>query len=296
MKILLTIPHFYEAQADPRHASQYRDPRPRLEALSACLANIHVHFGRSQCVFDIEQHVAYPINQPHAHEVDVVICTTQGKHLLSQLALPTGSFIHCETHAEPMHLGFECQAVLRDRRDRYDVYGYLEDDLILHDPWLFAKIGWFNKAVGDTCVLQPNRYESAPLGAAHKVYVDGNLPRGATERFQNVREYPEVKGDFMGTSLRFVRPLNPHSGCYFLNAAQLAHWLGRPWFLDRDSSFIGPLESAATLGIMRTFRVYKPAPDCAGFLEIQHFGTGFACQVGNDYPMLDAPPTTISPA
>jgi hypothetical protein len=26
---------------------------------------------------------------------------------------------------------------------------------------------------------------------------------------------------------------------------------------------------------MRTFRVYKPAQESAGFLEIEHFGTGF---------------------
>ncbi|HEU5118961.1 MAG TPA: hypothetical protein VFT74_20390 [Isosphaeraceae bacterium] len=31
-----------------------------------------------------------------------------------------------------------------------------------------------------------------------------------------------------------------------------------------------PLESAATLGIIRTFRTYKPARECAGFLEVRH--------------------------
>ncbi len=290
MKILLTIPHFYQAQTDARHASQYRDPRPRFEALTACLTNLHLHFGRAQYAFDIQHRVAYSINQPHAHEVDVVICTTQGKHLLSHLALPAGSYLHCETQSEPMRLGFECQAVLRDRRGQYDYYGYLEDDLILHDPWFFAKIIWFNKAVGDHCLLQPNRYESSPLGAAHKVYVDGNILPGATAQFQNVREQPEIVGDLLATPIRFVRPLNPHSGCYFLNAAQMEHWLRQPYYLDRDTSFIGPLESAATLGIMRTFRVYKPAPECADLLEIQHFGTGFACQVGNGYPIVDSPP------
>ena len=41
-------------------------------------------------------------------------------------------------------------------------------------------------------------------------------------------------------------------------------------FFDRDISFAGPLESAATLGIMKTFRIYKPANDNAGFFEILH--------------------------
>ena len=38
---------------------------------------------------------------------------------------------------------------------------------------------------------------------------------------------------------------------------------------------VGPLESAATLGVMRTFRVYKPADANAAFLELEHTGSGF---------------------
>ncbi|WP_207436498.1 hypothetical protein, partial [Sabulibacter ruber] len=44
----------------------------------------------------------------------------------------------------------------------------------------------------------------------------------------------------------------------------------QPFFLDRDASFVGPLESAATLGIMRSFKIYKPHESCANFLEIHH--------------------------
>ncbi len=56
-------------------------------------------------------------------------------------------------------------------------------------------------------------------------------------------------------------------------------WARQPYFLDRDTRFIGPLESAATLGIMRTFRVYKAAAENAGFFEIEHFGTSFLGQL-----------------
>ena len=41
-------------------------------------------------------------------------------------------------------------------------------------------------------------------------------------------------------------------------------------FLDGDCSFAGPLESAASLGVMKNFRIYKPAYANAGFLEIRH--------------------------
>jgi hypothetical protein len=71
------------------------------------------------------------------------------------------------------------------------------------------------------------------------------------------------------------RALNPHSGCFFLTAAQMKRWAESAHFLDRDTRFIGPLESAATLGIMRTFKVYKPARNSANFFEIEHRDDAF---------------------
>ncbi len=50
--------------------------------------------------------------------------------------------------------------------------------------------------------------------------------------------------------------------------------------MDRSDKFIGPQESAASLGIMRTFMVYKPAGEYARFLEIMHAGTAFAGLMG----------------
>ena len=47
-----------------------------------------------------------------------------------------------------------------------------------------------------------------------------------------------------------------------------------------DTFFAAPkLESAATLGIMRAFRIYKPAPENASFLEIEHHGSAFIRQL-----------------
>lgn len=85
----------------------------------------------------------------------------------------------------------------------------------------------------------------------------------------------------MNTPIVFRRALNPHSGCYFLNSRQMQHWIEQPYFLDRDTSFVGALESAATLGIMRAFKIYKPAPQHGNFLEIQHFGTAFLSLIGS---------------
>jgi hypothetical protein len=105
--------------------------------------------------------------------------------------------------------------------------------------------------------------------------LDGDLAAEVTAPFQNIADAPELKGSCLGLELTFRRPSNPHSGCFFLTTKQLRAWASRRDFLDRDTRFIGPLESAATLGLMRAFRVYKSAPEVASFLEIEHAGTAF---------------------
>lgn len=279
MRILLTIAHFFNSNNGGRYGSQ-RKPQPRIQALTQCITNIHQLFG-NQCIIDIAQRLAIPANLSQSHDIDIVICTTQDCHLLEQIRLPSVLYKHYPTRVEPMLLGFECQAVLKECLGNYDYYCFLEDDLILHDPWFFIKLAWFTDLSGDLNLLQPNRYEVSISNIVSKAYIDGDLAPRATAKFQNVQEQPQLLGKIMNTSVAFCRALNPHSGCYFLNTRQMYHWVKRPYFLNRDTSFIGPLESAATLGIMQTFKIYKPAFTHASFLEIQHFGTAFLSLIGN---------------
>ncbi|MGF1493754.1 MAG: calcium-binding protein [Microcoleaceae cyanobacterium] len=289
MKVLLTIPHFYKAQDESKHASQGKDPRPRIMALSMGLTSLHSLFGASQCLINIGRCITLPVNESQETVLDIRLCTTGDNHLIPQLPIPKTLYHHHPTDAEPMMLGFECQAVLRDNLGKYDYYCYLEDDLILHDPWFFTKLQWFNFYAKDNCLLQPNRYEVSPQCKVMKAYIDGDLYPHLTAKFQNIQEKPHFMGKVMEQAVKFQRTLNPHSGCYFLNAKQMEHWTQQPYFLDRDCSFIGPLESAATLGIMKTFRIYKPAPKQANFLEIQHYGSSFLSLIGKQVKLTHDP-------
>jgi hypothetical protein len=276
MRLLFAIPHFFEpAPAERRHGSSGGDPRPRLEALANCLAGLRQHFGRPQCVIDIARMTTTPANYATAVTLDVVVSTTGPRHLLDRLPLGPDYFLHHPTAAEPKLLGFECHAVLRDRLGAYDYYCYLEDDLLIRDPWLFVKLRWFNRQFSDEALLMPNRYELARDRIVHKAYIDGPLRPDVTARFQNVNDTPTLEAEPFGQRVVFRRTLNPHSGAFFLNARQMEVWAAKPYFLDRDTSFVGPLESAATLGVMKTFRIYKPAPETGAFLEIEHPGTRF---------------------
>lgn len=280
MRIVCAIPHFYQPSGRPasdgrRHGSLGKKSGPRIQALSACINSLHELFGRRQVMLEPTRLIARPANQLTTSTLDVVVCTTRNCHLLAQLTMPSSRFEHNVTNAEPMLLGFECQAVLRERLGSYDYYCYLEDDLILHDAWFFLKLAWFTATVGDQNVLQPNRFEVGQNQLTDKVYLDGDLPKAVTGKFQDVRQAAALESKLLDVHLRFRRALNPHSGCYFLNARQMERWVDRPYFAERDTRFVGPLESAATLGIMRAFRVYKPAAENAAFLELQHYGTMF---------------------
>ena len=245
MRILVTIPHYFKPAASdsPSHGSLAKDAIPRLRAFSGCINSLHFLFAGRQCVMDIVRRRAQPANADGAGEVDVVICTTRGCELLSELPVNKDFYRQHATDAEPLLLGFECQAVLRDHLGRYDYYCYVEDDLILHDPWFFHKLAWFNRQVGDQRLLQPNRFEVGPHPVVRRAYIDGDLLPALTEPFQDVRQSRRVVSTILDRQVVFQRTLNPHSGCYFLNARQMEHWVSQPYFLDRDTSFIGPLET-----------------------------------------------------
>ena len=132
--------------------------------------------------------------------------------------------------------------------------------------------------MGHEKLLLPNRFERG-RGLMHKAYVDGELARRVTQPFQNVDEEPTLESEVLGRSISFRRPTNPHSGCFFLNHGQMERWMSDASFLKRETAFIGPLESAATLSIMRTFQVYKPDRESADFLEVEHFGDQFIRQL-----------------
>lgn len=279
MKILITIPHYYNADSKSIHGSGKKDPRPRIQALTMCLYNLHTLFGTSQCMIDIKDKKAIRVNS--IHTLDIVICTTE-KHLLEHLSLPNNFYKHHQVKLEnPKNLGFECQKILKENLGKYDYYCFMEDDLIINDPYFFDKIKWFNQGTESTNLLLPNRYETSARGKVLKAYVDGDINPRATKEYQNIKEFSHLHTKFLNQNVVFQRPLNPHSGCYFLTQEQMQNWANQEHFLDMDTGFISPLESSATLGIMKTFRIYKPVAQNASFLEIQHFGDQFLRLIGN---------------
>jgi hypothetical protein len=271
LRILFTIPHFYDPNGGGFYGSLRPDPKPRAQGLVTEVFGLHTTFGARQGLLDAPKGRILRGTGAEVCDIDVVICTTGAQHLLGKLPMLKGLYRHQATQAEPKMLGFECHAVLREGLGQYDYYCYLEDDLLITDPLFFRKLAWFASLAGDRALLQPNRFESALDQPWHKLYIDGNLAKPEmSARYQNIADRKVIHGEGFGARWTFQRVINPHAGCFFLDARQMEAWASRPDFLDRDSSFISPLESAATLGIMRAFRIYKPAKESAGFLEVRH--------------------------
>ena len=294
MRIVVAIPHYFAPTSKALHASTRADNvTTRLAALSTAVVALHAHFGGSQHVLDYETGSTEVANASGGNQVVVIVCTTRGQHLVEELPVPRSLYTHREFDVDPMLLGFECRGVLRDHvPEPFDFYCYLEDDIIVRDPLFFDKQRCFSEAAGIECVLQPNRFEMVGWSEFQKLYIDGNTPSGAVESRIAASGDTDLELHLMERPFRFTRPGNPHSGTYFLTRAQMELWTRQAHFLDRDCGFVGPLESAATLGILKTFKVFKPARETANFLEVEHFSPDYSPRVGTWFAFAGAQAAT----
>ena len=283
MRILLTIVHHWNPQGGGRHASLRPDPKPRLHGLQDQLLAL-ARLGTGQGALNIGEMRVDNANHALRHQFTIRIVTDGTHHLVDQLEEPYRPLVeHVPTSPPtPKHLGFEAQRVLAEGlSEGYDLYGYLEDDLLIHDPLFFHKIFWFQQHMGSDAVLLPHRMELfwQPDQRLEKFYIDGPVPEQDLQAMLRHEAQP-MAAPLPGGNIVFAPPANPHAGCFVLAHSQLQHWSEQPWFLDGDSSYVSPLESAATLGICKTFRIYKPHLAYAAFLELQHWGTSFRSLVG----------------
>ena len=287
MRILFGIPHYFAPEPTGHYGSERTPPEDRAWVTRRCIASLWQTFSEAQALADGFKQDFVPANPRLAGEITVALCTTGDNHLVPDLE--GCAFHHVNTAAEPRYLGFECHNVLKSGLGQFDYFGYLEDDLRIDDGLFFTKLAWFNAQFGEAALLQPNRFELADEPAPYKVYIDGN-PRDRTlVGAQRNDGQTRLSAPVIGRPMAFQRVQNPHSGCFFLSAAQLARWVAQPDFGVPSAAFCGPLESAATLGIMRHFRVYKPARENAAFLEIEHLDPRYVGRFFNS--SVGDPPT-----
>jgi len=267
-KILIAIPHYFRREAKSVYDSERSSAEDRAVLVAKTLSGLWTNLGGPTTIYETKG--GRLLDGPHRHQINIRLVTAGSDHLVESLQGVRELFRHVSTNiANPRLLGFECHRIFAEEVEDFDWFVYLEDDLVLHDPLLIEKLGWFSQRFGDINLLQVNRYEKG-YGYA-RVYIDGP---GRWKAQGRGPPWPEtLEAEFLGRTLRFELATNPHSGCFFVTRRQMRRWMRSTIFLDRDTSFVGPLESAATLGIYKTFRVYKTAAANYDFVEIRHAGS-----------------------
>mgnify|MGYP006429176285 CR=1 FL=1 len=291
MKILVAIPHYFKAGSDKRYGSGRQNPKIRSQQLLRTILNLHQHFGSKTTELDISQKRAQYIEREI--NLDLAIFVHQEDHLLNHLSQYHQLFKAKRVGGDPKMLGFACQKFLGEQSG-YDHYLYLEDDLLIHDPSYFDKLRHLETCYGPELLLQPHRFERGPQALSRKCYIDGALREDLLLPFQQKSNPDSLILDWGYSSIQLEKAKNPHSGTYCLSKEQWQIWTKAAHFLDLDTSFVGPLESAASLSIMKSFEVYKTISPQSHHFEVEHQGHGFISQVIKGRIPMKKNPETLS--
>ena len=266
-RLLFVVPHYYHHRPESDLGSESESLRVRSATIRRTLECLHETFGHALSVRPEHRSVVTARNF-----IEVVVVTTGDDHLLAEIGDAAQLATHVEVDVAPLELGFAAHRILADAKGKYDRYGYLEDDILIRDPLLFTKQRWFNTTHGADALLQPNRYEAS---GGLKVYPDGPLPPEGTADLSQPAGPMRLEANWYGLDMVFERPSNPHSGCFFVDQEQMDRLAAHPLFGVPHSSFVRTLETAASGPVTETFRVYKPAPPTADFLEVEHQGSHY---------------------
>jgi len=284
MRALAVFAHYFKPEAKADYSSTNHDRRAaRRASLERVLLGWRAHFGEA-AILNVENR-SFELASPCADTLDLFVVVNRDDHLLDDALLQLcGARKLTFDLAQPRHLPFMAQRVMAERKAHYDWFVYSEEDLLPHDPSMFAKLAAFQTQFGPRRVLLPHRYEINGTALRPKTYIDGDLRFGLMTRLLGLVEESQtiLTHRDAGGMQKFVRAQNPHSGFFALTADQFDAWSRLPHFLDMDCSFISPLESAATLGLLKTFSVFKPALPMH-HLEIEHLDDKFS---GMNLPIL----------
>ena len=278
MRVLLALVHYFKGEAESRHSSTDERRRDqRAAVLRRVIESWRGNLGATTTL-NIETK-RFERLRGAVDGLDICVVTNGTDHLLDEDFARARGVRHVKAQVEnPRMLGFAAHRLFAEARNAYDLFCYSEDDLRIADPGFIDRLRAFQDAFGWKRLLMPNRFEWNPAGPTLKTWVDGDIRPGATAAWRD----PLPDEDFLHLPMPgrapvvFRRAMNPHSGFFALSATQLAHWVRQKHFLDLDCSFISPLESAATLAVLKTFAIYKAFGPDSGFLEIEHIDNRFS--------------------
>jgi hypothetical protein len=276
MRVQVCIPHYFREHANPGdNPNGYGSLRSgaRLQrsiALSRCITGLlNLQRAAETCQLNIShKRIDHLPNSAEPLEIKICICTDGENRLEDVLDLYRNRIEVITLASEnPRELPLACRDHLIANHSEADLLSYMEDDVVIHDPLFFDKIGWFHEKTNHHFSLMPHRYERIDAGSMETLMVDGPLSPSFIGQFSQPQANV-ANGQFHGIeNVSFDITDNPHSGTFCLSQTQAA--LLRDSELPRDG-FVGPLETAATLTVLHRFPVMKPSRECWRFLRVEH--------------------------
>ena len=277
LKLRAVLPHFFcEGQSDVYGSGRAGERLERSVALLRCLNGL---WGLRHHPQDLELNLLdakgglTPSSDlegiPPFVEVDIHVLVS-GNNYLEDALQQFGPSITIHRHQldDPRQLALAARDFLVEHESPADLNLYLEDDLVIHDPFFPEKMLWMAEASQHQCVLLPHRYECLRTkGAPPRLYVDGTIELEALKGWHQP-ETGVARGLFRGwQDVSFDRPVNPHAGCFGLSRLQVMRLRDEEMPCE---GFNGPLETAATYTVGKFFQLLKPCLSQREFLTIEH--------------------------
>lgn len=177
--------------------------------------------------------------------------------------------IYYSSQENPMYVEFDAFEVFKDRRNGYDYFMFLEDDIILNDSCFIEKLEKFNRvSPKKNYVLLPHRYE---YYNGEKSYFDQCYNSKSGPASNKYSEQLKIISD----EATFTVFENSHSAFYCLSREQMELWIASGYKWKNKIVAVGSLESAATFCLYENFEIFKPHPCNMYYLEVQHYGNKF---------------------
>lgn len=210
------------------------------------------------------------------YDRDIVLLTKAGYSLRADLPayLISATQEYFSSQQDPMLVEFDSYDLFLENVKKYDYFFFLEDDIIINDALWMHKIDYFNTEINDPSILLfPHRYE---YDNGVKFYNDQIMHSTMESDRYRYAEWSTIK---IG-GIKFCQYENPHAAIHCLTRKQVEYWSQKGNPLRNVVTAFGTLESAATFNLYHAFSIYKPHPECLGYLEVRHLGNKYMKQYG----------------
>lgn len=282
MKIKVCIPHYFSKKSEDGHnlpggwipGSARGTTEKRKNSFDKCLWSL-VHLGKRNdySLLDIRTntfHRLQKISRPYEISISII---HDGHNICEEILDKYKKFISIKELKldDSKNLIFEAREYLFTHNN-YDLYLYCEDYIGFITRDYFDKIHWFAEKTNHKGVLMPHRFENPNSPEIEKLYIDGPIDQKLLTKFM-IPEENSLVLDYKGKSIKFNKPMNPHSATFCLSREQRNHIHNVG--IERNGDFVSNFESVCTLTAMEFFEIYKTDWNYRTFLEVQQHYTNY---------------------